>query len=126
MILQASIAFAGAVGLYAAVRMQRKALLAERGELSEPSVVQTPRARIIVNTPNSAFGIFYYLLMIVASPFLHVHAVWLGALIAATVAAAFSVYLAYSLLFITRMPCAMCWTGHIVNWFLLLALLFYR
>lgn len=46
--------------------MQRKAMLAQRGELDEPSVVQTPRARAIARTPNSLFGIAYYVLLAVA------------------------------------------------------------
>ena len=34
-------------------------------------------------------------------------------------AAAFSAYLAYSLLVVTRMSCTYCWTGHVVNWSLI-------
>jgi hypothetical protein len=30
------------------------------------------------------------------------------------------------LLFITRMPCAFCWTGHAVNWSLLALLIAYH
>jgi uncharacterized membrane protein len=41
-------------------------------------------------------------------------------------AAAASVALAYSLLFITRRACPYCWTSHVVNWMLLgLCLAFY-
>jgi hypothetical protein len=32
------------------------------------------------------------------------------------------VVLAYSLLFVTRMPCVYCWTSHVVNWALAVAL----
>jgi uncharacterized membrane protein len=46
--------------------------------------------------------------------------VWVLVLAAAAGAAAFSAYLAYSLLFVTRMPCVYCWTGHVVNWSLVL------
>jgi uncharacterized membrane protein len=46
--------------------------------------------------------------------------VWWAALAAAAAAAAFSAYLAYSLLFVTRMPCVYCWTSHVVNFSLIL------
>ena len=112
-----------AVGLYVAIHMQRKAMLARRGALDEPSVVQTSRARGIGGTPNSAFGIAYYALLALATFFFFVPGVHIVALIASILAAAMSLYLAYSLLFITKMPCAYCWTGHIVNWALLLVLI---
>lgn len=109
-------------GIIVSTRMQRKAMQAARGELAEPSVVQSPRARLFGGTPNSAVGIAYYALMIPAAWLLEVHVVWILALVAAVAAAALSVYLAYSLLYVTRMPCAMCWTGHAINWLLLLAI----
>lgn len=114
------------VGLYVAVHMQRKAMLARRGGFDEPSVVQTPRARVIGSTPNSAFGIAYYALLAIATFFFSMPSVETIALIAAMLAAAMSVYLAYSLLFVTKMPCAYCWTGHVVNWALLVVLVIYR
>lgn len=103
--------------------MQQKAVLARRGELTEASVVQTPRARLIGSIPNSAFGLAYYGLLAIAAFFLDVPAVHLAALAAATLAAATSIYLAYSLLFVTRMPCPFCWTGHVTNWLLFVLLL---
>lgn len=126
MAIKLSIAALCAVGLFVSSRMQLKAALAARGELDEPSVVQTPRARLIGGATNSAFGIIYYGLMLVAVWFTSTHAVWVAAVVAAILAACVSAYLAYSLLFLTRMPCAMCWTGHTVNWLLLVALLFGR
>jgi uncharacterized membrane protein len=104
------------VGLYASVFMLRKGALAARGELAEPSVVQTPRARLFGGVPNAWIGAWYY-------PALGV-AIWLAAgrselvvlFVAALTAAGVSVVLAYSLLFVTRMPCVYCWTSHIVNW----------
>ncbi|HET9030703.1 MAG TPA: vitamin K epoxide reductase family protein [Candidatus Aquilonibacter sp.] len=103
------------VGLYTSVFMLAKSGRAARGELTEPSVVQTPRARLLGGVSNAAFGIAYYLLLGLG--------VWLatqpwqaGLLVAASVAAAaMSVVLAYSLLFVTRMPCPYCWTSHGVN-----------
>lgn len=112
-----------AVGLYVSIFMQRKAMLARTGALVERSVVETPRARVIDGVPNSSFGIAYYALLAIASFAFAIPWVLDVALIASTLAALMSVYLAYSLLFITKMPCVNCWTGHIVNWALLAALL---
>lgn len=112
-----------AVGLYVSIFMQRKAMLARTGALVERSVVETPRARVIGGVPNSSFGIAYYALLAIASFAFAIPWVLDVALIASTLAALMSVYLAYSLLFITKMPCVNCWTGHIVNWALLAALL---
>jgi len=107
------------VGLGASARMQLKAMAAKRGMLTEPSVVQTPRAHVIGNTPNSVFGLAYYAFMLLGPWFVQDRIVWIAMLCAALLAAAMSAYLAYSLLFVTRMSCVMCWTGHVVNWLLL-------
>jgi uncharacterized membrane protein len=107
------------VGLYASLFMLRKTIRAERGELNEPSVVQTGRARLF-GTPNALLGALYYPALALAlwlppSPLL------LAAILAAAgLAAVTSVVLAYSLLFVTRMPCLYCWTSHVVNWSLLI------
>lgn len=115
-----------AIGLFVAIHMQRKALLAQRGGLAGASVVETPRARAVGGVPNSLFGIAYYALLAVASFFFFVPGVYVATIVAAILAGAMSVYLAYSLLFVTKMPCAFCWTGHIVNWALLCVLFVYR
>jgi uncharacterized membrane protein len=104
------------VGLYAACFMTSKAARYARGELTVPSVVQQPRARAIGGIPNSVFGIAYYSLLFFAAWFLHEPFVYDAALVASLAATALSLYLAYSLLFVTRMPCVLCWTGHIINW----------
>jgi len=114
------------IGLYGAVYMQGKANRYARGEVAEPSVVQQPRARVFGGVANSSFGIAYYALLLIAAWFLNTPLVYDAALVAALLAAALSAYLAYSLLFITRMPCPFCWTGHAVNWMLLVLLLAYR
>ena len=111
------------VGLFAAAFMQAKTKRYERGEESAPSVVQQPRARLFGGIPNSAFGIVFYALMFAAAWFLNNPVIWYAALAAAASAAAVSVFLAYSLLFLTRMPCPYCWTGHVVNWLLLAVLI---
>lgn len=104
--------------------MLRKYVRAQEGRLTEPSVVTTPRAKI-GRVPNAMIGLIYYVLIILLVPFLSpAHPiVTLAALGAAFVAALISVYLAYSLLFVTRMPCVFCWTGHVINWSLLLLLI---
>ncbi len=96
--------------------MLRKARRAERGELAEPSVVQTPRAKLVGGIPNAAIGALYYPVLALG--------IWIArtpaevaVLVAASVlAAAVSVLLAYSLLYVTRMACAYCWTSHAINW----------
>jgi len=115
-----------AVGLYVSIYMQRKAMLARAGALTEASVVQTPRARVVGGVPNSLIGIGYYFFLATASFALADPAVYIAALIASSLAAAMSLYLAYSLLFVTKMPCVNCWTGHIVNWALLIVLIVLR
>jgi uncharacterized membrane protein len=104
------------VGLYASLFMLRKSNRAERGELSEPSVVQTPRARLFGGVPNALLGACYYPALAIA--------VWIAGtewelasiLAIALAAAGVSIVLAYSLLFVTRMPCVFCWTSHAINW----------
>lgn len=112
------------VGIYVSAFMLRKQVRGDDGAIKEPSVVFTPRAKVM-GLPNSVLGLVFYLALLCMMPFLSNSTVWMFALTASTVAAAFSVYLAYSLLFITRMPCAYCWTGHAINW-LLLGLLIVR
>jgi len=113
-------------GVYASAFMARKAERAARGELSEPSVVQSPRARLFGGVSNGLVGVVYYVALIVALPFLGESIVWGFAFGASLLAGAMSVYLAYSLLFVTRRPCAFCWTSHAINWGLIALLLALR
>ena len=48
------------VGLYASLFMLAKTRRAERGELAEASVVQTPRARLYGGASNALLGAVYY------------------------------------------------------------------
>jgi len=109
-------------GGYASVFMARKAERAKQGELAEPSVVQSPRARLFGGVSNAAIGLVYYLALAASLPFLGRPVVWDVAVAAALAAAAMSLYLAYSLLFVTRRPCAYCWTSHAINWLLVMLL----
>jgi uncharacterized membrane protein len=106
------------VGLYVSLFMLRKTRQAERGELGELSVVQTPRARLFAGTPNALVGAAYYpalaiAIWVAAAPWQA--AVLLGI---SLFAAGVSALLAYSLLRVTRMQCVYCWTAHGVNWLL--------
>ncbi len=104
------------VGLYASLFMLRKSNRAAAGQLMEPSVVHSPRARLFGGVSNALLGTFYYPALAIA--------VWLamtrwevtGILAVALFAAGVSVVLAYSLLFVTRMRCVYCWTSHVINW----------
>lgn len=108
------------VGLYASLFMLAKTRRAQRGELDEPSVVQSPRARLLAGLPNALLGTLYYPLLAAAVWFApRTAAVAIGVLAAVTLAAAVSLVLAWSLLFVTRRPCRYCWTAHAVNWSLL-------
>ncbi len=106
------------IGLYTSVLMYRKSVRGERGLLTEPSVVQTARARAVGGLPNALLGIAYYVALGSIALFSHGKPLWTVALGASYTAAAMSAYLAYSLLFVTRMPCRFCWTAHAVNFLL--------
>ena len=74
------------------------------------SVLDTPRAKIF-GIPNSAFGIFAYLYLIIDQFFFPPY----FGLILLFFALFRSLYLAYSLLFITKIPCRLCFTSHAIN-----------
>jgi uncharacterized membrane protein len=125
-IIRVTIVLLCVIGLYVSAFMAWKTRRASRGELGEPSVVQTPRARVIGGVPNALLGLGYYAALGCAVPFFSYAGVWWPALAAAAAAAAFSAYLAYSLLFVTKMPCVYCWTSHTVNAALLVLVLLAR
>lgn len=108
-----------AVGFYASVFMLDKSARAARGELSEPSVVQTERASVYFGVPNSLIGLVYYAALAAVSWLAHGTTLLALATAASAAAAGTSVYLAYSLLFVTKRSCPYCWTAHAVNWALL-------
>ena len=110
-----------AIGFYASVFMLRKSLLAARGELTEPSVVQTERATLFFGVPNSAIGLVYYTGVAAVSWLTSGTTALVLVLAAVVFAAGTSAYLGYSLLFVTKRSCPYCWTAHAVNWMLLLS-----
>ena len=104
-----------AVGFYASVFMLRKSILNQRGMLPEPSVVQSPRAALLRGVPNACIGLLYYAALPVAAWLGRSVPVFILALAAACAAAAMSVYLAYSLLFVTKRNCPYCFLSHAIN-----------
>ena len=95
--------------------MHDKAEADRRGELGEPSVVQTPRARLFGGVDNASIGLVYYPAVAIASFFMSVPSVRITTLVAAAAASAMTIYLLYSLLFITRMRCTNCMIAHAAN-----------
>ena len=86
------------------------------GEKTCASIVFTPRARVF-GLPNSVLGQVFYLALLVGIPLgwpgqPPLSLLYLGA---SLLTVALAVYLSYSLLFITRVPCVLCFTSHAVN-----------
>jgi uncharacterized membrane protein len=119
-VLRAVITLLCGVGFYASLFMLAKTRRDERGELTEPSVVQSPRARLYGGVPNSLIGAAYYPALAIASWFDPPQPLAIAICAAAFFAAATSLALAYSLIFVTRRPCPYCWTAHAINWSLLI------
>ncbi len=86
------------------------------GEQTCASIVFTPRARVF-GLPNSLLGQVFYLALLTAvvgnflftKPFVYVY------LLTSLVTVLLGMYLSYSLLFITRVPCKLCFTSHGIN-----------
>ena len=79
------------------------------------TVLDTPRAKIF-GVPNSAFGIVIYSYLILGAFFF---SPMIG-LALISLALLRSLYLAYSLIFITKIPCVLCFTSHAINLLLFL------
>ena len=99
-------------------------------------VIETPRAKLF-GIPNSVYGIGLYTYLIFfflkrglapALPagrpfgFPDLPLPWFLGFLGALLALIRSVYLAYSLLFVTRIPCPLCFTTHGINLFLFIYL----
>jgi len=95
--------------------MHAKSEADRRGELHETSVVQTPRARLFGGVDNALIGLAYYPAVAIASFFFFVPLVRVATLAAAAAATAVSLYLLYSLLFVTKMKCTNCMVAHACN-----------
>lgn len=112
-----------AIGFYASVFMLRKSVLASQGRLMEESVVQSNRAAVFFGAPNALVGMLYYAGLATVTWLTTAVLPMALASVAAAAAAATSLYLAYSLTFVTKRSCLYCWTAHVVNWALLAAVL---
>jgi len=75
-------------------------------------VLETPRAKLF-GIPNSVFGIGLYTYLIFF--FLGMPLSWVVGFVAVVLAVIRSIYLAYSLIFVTRIPCLLCFTSHLIN-----------
>ena len=86
------------------------------GERTCASIVFTPRARVF-GLPNSVLGQLFYVALLAGLPLglfdqPALLMLYLGASLATV---ALAVFLTYSLLFITRVPCVLCFTTHGIN-----------
>jgi uncharacterized membrane protein len=115
MVIRVVITLLCGVALYASLFMLNKSRRAARGEIEGPSVVKTPRAHLF-GVPNSLIGTLFYPSVAVAVWVLHARLAAAILLLAVVGAAATSLYLAYSLIYVTRRECPYCWTSHAVNW----------
>ena len=103
------------IGFVVSMMMHRKAAADRAGLLTEASVVQTPRARLVGGVDNAAIGMIYYPAVAIGSFFFSNSLVFFAVAGAALLALLVSLYLAYSLLFITKMSCPLCMTSHVLN-----------
>ena len=86
-------------------------------------VVHTPRAKLF-GVPNSVFGMVLYAYLILF--FLGVPLPRWIAFVGTGLAVVRSIYLAYSLIFVTKIPCPLCFTSHLINTTLFIYLWFSR
>ena len=86
------------------------------GERTCASIVFTPRARVF-GLPNSLLGQFFYLALLLGTPLgvLETPIFYRLSLVASLVTVGLGLYLSYSLLFVTRVRCPLCFTSHGLN-----------
>ena len=97
------------------------------GEKTCATIVFTPRARVF-GLPNSVLGqVFYVALMAgVAGGFLYSPPAYYAYLMASLVTVCLGLFLTYSLLFVTRVLCTLCFTSHGINFIIFLILVLGR
>ena len=89
--------------------------LCRMDETTCASIVFTDQARVF-GLPNSVLGQLYYLIVLAGVALGAVEGALLyGLLVASTVTVGLALYLSYSLLFILRVPCTLCFTAHGLN-----------
>lgn len=86
------------------------------GEATCASIVFTPAARVF-GVPNSLLGQIYYATLLVGVPSgalddPRMRMAWLAA---ALVTVGLGAYLTWSLLFVIRVACALCFASHVIN-----------
>ncbi len=88
----------------------------QMGERTCASIVFTPRARVF-GIPNSVLGQVFYTAIIAAvlGGFLFTKPLVYFYLLGSFLTVLLGVYLTYSLLFLTRVPCKLCFTSHGIN-----------
>jgi uncharacterized membrane protein len=86
------------------------------GEASCATIVFTPRARVF-GVPNSVLGLLFYVVLAVAALTGALDAALPRQLLLAASlgTVALGIYLTYSLLFVTRVNCVLCFTSHAIN-----------
>ena len=87
-------------------------------------IVFTPSAKVL-GPPNSTVGLLFYALLgsAAATCSLSVPLIRLAGLGGSAVALLFSFYLTYSLLFVVRVKCVLCFAAHTINLIIFLLLL---
>lgn len=80
------------------------------------SLVFTPRARVF-GPPNSLLGQCFYATIIVGAPLGALsHQPWAMLYLGVSlITVGLGVFLTYSLLFVARVPCTLCFTSHAIN-----------
>lgn len=94
------------------------------GEQTCSRVIFSPRARVF-GVPNSLLGQLFYIAIIVGalSNLLFLEPFFFLFLSASFLTVLLAVYLSYSLLFLTRIRCFLCFTSHAINGIIFVVLL---
>ena len=94
------------------------------GEKTCSSIIHTPRARIF-KLPNSVFGQVFYLVLLATfwGDFVLNPIVYYCLIFASSLTVLLGLYLTYSLLFLTRVSCKLCFTSHAINFVIFVLLI---
>lgn len=86
------------------------------GEATCASIVFTPEARVF-GVPNSLLGQLYYVSLLAGAPAgaLETPGLRFAWLAASLVTVGLGAYLTWSLVFVTRVACVLCFTSHAIN-----------
>lgn len=97
------------------------------GERTCSRVIYSPRARVF-GLPNSLLGQLFYLAILAATfaDLIYVKPYFWLFLSASFLTVLLGIYLSYSLLYLTRIRCVLCFTSHAINGIVFLILLLGR